>query len=761
MEALIMAYKLKYYKDIETQGQNWRIEIHQKTDEDIKSQEIGPVVQGLKLIVQGNQADVDTPIVKTSLEMVFVDAYDLNDKRKCGYWEEFYTSSATEYMVKLFKNDILEWTGYITPDSFGESLQYHGSVTIIARDNLGSLQDYEYSASGNADGMQSIYSILEKGLKVISFPMKLEMSGLGSRRFPFASDSVVSDVWDIFFNNKSLADKTWQEAIESLLYSVGLVLRYVGKNTFILTSIRDLSLYDCEYYWDVPILDAKFCAYGYRELSPAAKSVVDEIKFDIRENVAVVEVTPDNYVEQGEYNYLESFFPPGVVQEYRMPVYNIQNNAWSTKSKDTSLFLNPFAYSFKPGQSSKKYGDLKATDVVYIAANAYENNYSRFVKWHTRVGPGKYRFSFVLDTPVGLYDNNTKIGFVDFNSKVSDIRFHFRWSNKDGSKKYEYRGWDENNIEYLNRWEQGFFEEYTSINLFTISSSYPYNIVMPELEIDEIGIFELIIGYVGISNWDSSGEAKGSYVQLKGLTLDDVNLESTTIPDSLKVTTQYNAKNNIRIQRNAQYGFNMGEISSPKTIPNGLYVLKDSWYYASDQWIFNLSDTPQPLSVLLHQQLLAYYSKPNNVLTGELATPDPLFNALYNWKGANHLLMSGSLNILTGRMEDAILREFARYDKMWETWAEQDIYQVDYLPTTITARVFSKNFLVASDLQFPDWISGFVATESEDVCEVVMDVQGNDTGITRRGIVKIDTAYILVEQFGAGDYGVDYGSDYS
>ena len=139
-----MAYQLKYYKDLVSQGHKWRLAIYQETDDVLTAVEIGPVLQGLRLVVQGDQADIDTPIVKTSLEMVFVDADDLDDERKCGYWEEFYTSSATEYKVILYKDGVAEWSGYVTPDSFSESLQYRGSVTIIARDNLGALQDFEY-----------------------------------------------------------------------------------------------------------------------------------------------------------------------------------------------------------------------------------------------------------------------------------------------------------------------------------------------------------------------------------------------------------------------------------------------------------------------------------------------------------------------------------------------------------------------------------------------------------------------------------------
>jgi hypothetical protein len=200
MESLSMAYQLKYYKDIESQGHHWRVEIHQETDEALVAVEIGPVIQGLKLIVQGDQADVDTAIVKTSLEMVFVDAPDLESERKCGYWEEFYTSSATEYKVILYKNGTIEWQGYITPDSFSETLQYRGSVTIIARDNLGMLQDFEYDLVAGSTGMVSIGHMLERAMSLISFPMTYTIPAGGVRRIPYAGDE---NAINILFNSEA------------------------------------------------------------------------------------------------------------------------------------------------------------------------------------------------------------------------------------------------------------------------------------------------------------------------------------------------------------------------------------------------------------------------------------------------------------------------------------------------------------------------------------------------------------------------------
>lgn len=752
-----MAYKLKYYKSIESQGHDWRLEIHQDTNNAIYALEIGPVLQGLKLIVQGDQADVDTPIVKTSLEMVFVDAPDLENWRKCGYWEEFYTSSATEYKVKLFKDNILEWTGFITPDSFSESLQYRGAVAIIARDNLGSLQDYEYDATSQYDGMQSIARVIDTGLSKISFPMSVfyTYKEESARKVLYPQvEGIASEVWRSYINNKSLNGKTWQEAIESLLYATGMVLRYVGGNTFALSSIRDLPLYGYEYHWDVPILDATFCAFGHRELAPAVKSIVDEVSFEIENNLADVDVPADAYKEEGSYVYYEDKVIQDVFLSYEMPVFAVKQNSWSAPEVSKSLFLNPFNYALKEGFSSQRYGDLRSPDVVYLASNPFESN-ERLALWQARTSVGSYVLSFKLDTPVALYDDNKKIGFTDFKMELSKMSYYLRWRSDDGIISLEYR-------ESQKGWVLGVAGDPNSFFPSSEQKGFPYTFEFPEVYVDRNGTFEIEIhGFIVSRSFDSpGGVSKGAYVQVKDMTLKDVALENSSIPQSLKVTTNYSAKNNIRIQRNASFGFNMGQISSPKVVVNGLYIDKDQWYKASDEWKFNANDIPQPLSVMLHKQLLAYYSKPNNVLTGELATSNPLFNALYEWNEKKHLLTSGSLNIISGRMENVILREFTRYDYMWETSVSRDAFNLSGNATQLKLEISSKKTLSISDVVCPSWITPELKKNWNGDVTLYLYVEANLVLQERSAIVKIDTAMVLVKQAGPRDYSADYGNDY-
>ena len=174
-----MAYALRYYKEIsQADGSAVRLEIYKK-DSTASAVEIGAVVQVLSLEIQGQQGDIDTPIQKTSLHMTFVDARDIENGQKNGFWEEFYTPDALLWKVILKAKDAKEtafrtiWGGYVTPDSFSEDLVYRGSVSITARDNIGHMQDFPFDALGDADGMISLRNLVEGGWEKIASPMQL------------------------------------------------------------------------------------------------------------------------------------------------------------------------------------------------------------------------------------------------------------------------------------------------------------------------------------------------------------------------------------------------------------------------------------------------------------------------------------------------------------------------------------------------------------------------------------------------------------
>ena len=181
-----MAYALRYYKEFtHADGTVIRLEIHKK-DSTEEAVEIGDVVQGLSLQIQGQQDDIDTPIQKTSVLMTFVDAPDIEDGRKNGFWEEFYTADATQWKVIIRERGAMLpsydtiWGGYITPDSFSEDLVYRGSVSITARDNIGHMQDFPFDAEGDNKGMIKLWDLVRLGWAKIESPMPLDWHGDGN-----------------------------------------------------------------------------------------------------------------------------------------------------------------------------------------------------------------------------------------------------------------------------------------------------------------------------------------------------------------------------------------------------------------------------------------------------------------------------------------------------------------------------------------------------------------------------------------------------
>lgn len=738
--AELKKYWVKYYKEIQSQGHTWRLEILQWARKQMAQSEIGSVLQGLRLYVQGDQADIDTPIVKTSLEMTFVDAPDLEADHKCGNWDVFYTSSATEYKVKLYKDGVVEWTGYITPDSYSEDLMYRGSVTIIARDNLGALQDFEFDAAGDEDGMITLYDLVHTGLERVSFAMDVYDDHSAASVFPLCVDADSPILYNVKFNVSSFREKSWQEAIEDAMYSCGVVLRYIGENQFFFCPLRAVPLMGKDMWCRVATKDVRFASYGHRELSPAVKSIVDEVQFELQDNLVDINMGEDAYGEQSTATTSDSADGKYMV----IPVYKA-NGQWFTPDGYGALLLNPFAYGLKEGYSSPQEGDLKAQDVIYVAANCIDQSViKRKVRLQQKVSSGTYKLSFDIDNLVTLFDNRTKMGFYGrFDENFISIGYlaaSFTFTDSNGEI------WSYDDYSGVKKWVKGAAS--TSLIAPTNNISYPFVFDIPEFKVENKGVFTLDIDGVSTNYFGAlPPNVDGLYARVLNFKLYDTTLKDTAIEEKQKITTRYNESNNIRLTRTDSYGFNRTQLSSPKYIVNGMYVKSGDKYKTSDQWRFYVGQTTNPLPVLIHQQLLAYYSKPNNILTGELVVDDADFRSLYLWKGKKHLLTAGALNILTGHIEGATLREFKRYSELWETDAETDYVEFRIGGGTQTIALTSNKELTSADVHIDDtWCSATIESTGTQAYSLTINAGYNTTGGARVAFITIDTFTIMVRQ---------------
>lgn len=792
-----MARQLKYYKEIESHGHLWRVEILQETEDTLTPMEIGSVLQGLKLVLQGDQADIDTPIVKTSLEMTFIDAPDLDDDRKCGYWEEFYTSSATEFMVCLYKDGEKEWSGYVTPDSFSEDLRYRGSVSIIARDNLGALQDYpcDIEAYGNITGRISAadlchYILGSSGLVALNYT--LSNNAISN---PLPTGAVMgryedsNELWQQQFDVAALSQLNMYEALERVLYSLGAVLRYTGKNTIVITTIRGMGLGTHDFWGDVPVKDVQFLAYGHRELAPAAKSIKDTIDFEsVEDSKKATEVLQygavgSRYInkltidinEQGEAepdNYGETIF-----KEENVPTHGYELSLLNggEVQQSASALLDVSRYAKKVGYDSEEYGQWADNSILYYAMGSMDSCPVVSRAYCFDADHVALNFHVRIDRPVSFFEKYAVIGntaltlpawagtgepyiYYEIRLEPFDYRESTRWYDTSS-----------------NSWKTSYVRNQKPLSYYLYPDSY--FISQFSRPITQIDIADVNIPLVGIVTFEIQGTSEahctvkmpnyGIYMRLRDFNINLKLKEEVKFTKKLTVTTKYSDKNNIVLDRSPEYGINPEYKSVAYLVSNSILTEKepyDGGYVGQEKWAWGKKDEVNGCSLtqLIHQQILTYYAKPNSVLTGELCTEDAGFGALWEWNGKKHLLMSGSLNILTGRIERAVLREFKRYDHMWETWVENEDIDMDYPIGNLILRVHSSKALGQDALVgVPSWL-GYYGHETENgVTLYYFNVMANASGQERSAIFKVDTAYVRVTQRAAGDYGIDYGKDYS
>ena len=596
--------------------------------------------------------------------------------------------------------------------------------------------------------------------------MNLSLVEEGNNVWPQCDESVENRaVYNVKFNASAFKGKSWLEAVTSVLFATGTVLRYVGSNTFAFQPIRNVGLSNKEYWFEVPTCKTEFVAYGHRELSPAAKNIKESVEFQIVENIAEIDMQSDNYREAGEIWYVE---PSAADQSdfYKIPVHAYKNLMWGgIVEASQSRLLNPFAYKQMQDRQYYKYGVAHNHNVLYIATmtpggDSFGTDVNRVVTWRSSVNIAKLAISLNFSWPVTLYENNAFIGdYIEPDTSdllAQSIALSAKWIGISGKAQYlSFQNgnmiWSENGTADL--YSYPFDRKYITGEAYSL----------PTLETDEPGKLEINIGAAvlfGYSDMNTGG--KGLYLRLTKLSVEDDKSDPRLIAQSLLVNTVYNNKNNIALNRNPEFGSNISSMLSPAMVRNGLYIKTNSYYAGSDQWTF-YNDTKQSLTVLIHQQLLSYYSKPNNVLNGELATDNPRFDALYEWNGKKHLLTSGALNVITGRMENAVLREFKRYDHMWETWVEREYFDIQGDEATYNTLVHSNKPITSADIKYlPSWATATIfQIVTSGLYGLTIKVQGNYTSEVRRGIFNVDTAFVVIDQRPAGDYGSDYYFDYS
>ena len=639
-----MAYTLRYYKTIPQPGEcDILLQIYEK-DGTRSAMEIGDVIQALHLDIQGSQDDIDTPIIKTSLTMTFVDAPDHADAgvMKCGDWQEFYTPDSTYWKVVLMARNASGsfteiWGGYITPDSFSEQLRYRGSVTILARDNIGHMQDFPFDATGNEDGMITVYDLVNTAWAKIESPMRIDWRGTADSALWLQCDG--TDAPSAYVNVSAFDGMNWYDAVEKVLYSMGMVMRYIGMNIVQVSSLRYMPNQGKESISDLPVIDPKFIAYASRELAPAVKRVEESSNYDLTDGKAapLADGVAFSGVQGSSPFYSEDVF--GEQTTFNIPVWPIANSGdlgWSNIPSST-LFLDPSRYSLS--------GDLvdDADRLIFLAGNTGDR---RAVSYGLRMVCRDFRVDMKIGRVVERF-NSTSLGYAWF-VWAKQVRCYLSVEQNSATHFFTGTGWQ---------------TEAYLLNIDVVDGGISLDVPLADFSgsaIVKLTIQEIVLGWkIG-----DVSDGAGLYVAIESLKF--TGAEGSLLKTN-RVNTNYNESNNVIITRDPALSPAMNEVPFPQMIKNGIFVLQDSAYLPAKLWAWAWSgETPQQMAVYNHLQLLSYYAKPNNVITGDIVNANlGDIRAIYIWHGREHLLQGGSLNFLNGRIEGAILREFNRYEDLW------------------------------------------------------------------------------------------------
>lgn len=635
--------------------------------------EIGDIQQ-LGLEVQGGSGGIDQPIIKTLLHFTVVDSVDMGtvDGVKHGGWEEFYTPDATLYLVRLLREGVIIWSGFITPDAWSDSLVYRGSITITARDNVGHIADFEFSkdelltwmeylggtvyARVQDENLVSIYELLFAAFRVagVDMPLRHQWDADDTGKEPHLKAGTY-DVLDWLIDIDALQDMSWYEAIEKVLASAGLALRWCGKDGICLTSLRALHKMGQA---DAPVLNVNFVnRSGHRTLDPAYKQIVEKLSYDPVEGF-------EAQWAAGDFTTTE--------RGYWQPVSSLTSNSKWTQAnaaKEVLRYGSPAVlpvgsdvvgeedkYVLLAGRPARPVGAYNISRAAYIDLDNY-------VLYRKRLSPGTI-------VSVGFEVAHTYEGdgtaSTDANLPAGTIRYAVLWRKLNGtylSLSGETWAEGESRIEVAVAKANG--TDRSDQTAVAVSS----NFMTPDVP----GFLELRIypyeHYYGSHTSTDHGSAStdeddmtDAHVRLGDITF-DVNTEA--IPRYFKTTTVYDPAQNKTLKREVDFGAVPTRFKTAGTIRNGFYKPDAANGYPSIMdchW--DGDSTELPLPVLNHLQILSLHAKANSVLTGELRDADGRtirMDATWQYAGRTFLLLSGTWNILSDRIQNAILREYDTY----------------------------------------------------------------------------------------------------
>ena len=733
-------YSLKYYGETENyRGQQSRVEIWWKGTVDATfPRRIGDIT-ALSLSINGNE-DIDASVVKTILNLSMADTWDEPQVAaagavKHGVWDEFYTPDSTAYLVRLYTRQHGDsaweprWSGYITPDNWRESISYRGAVSIVARDNLGHLQDFGFDLPADADGMVSAYDVITGALAKIAFPMDviLGIAADGGRATLLEADAATGSrgVWDALILASQFEGKSWEDAFETVLDSLGLTVRFVDNNTVAITFIRNLPL--CGDTGTPASQSIEFYGPGTRLLVPAYREVKINMDYDYRQSVPFPGKVTGAYGADESFGW--SYYDER--QHRRVSGTAMRTDVvavakgWGSAGK---AFVNTGTYRTSSRREGVATVDPETT--ALIIANA--------VQADVRAAMAIYNFGPV-NTPAGRVRLNVTGGlslagqYLIRYGSLESLEWAASYQTDDALLWWNGSQWKANE------------QTWTLSENGEMDFSAPMNIQ----DVPDGGTLRVYIRDVKVS--------AGFCVGVNGVTLSGNDPSSSLVSD--EVTVVNNPAYNVRAERNPDFAPMSKRVAwnIPENYPNILWRRRSGAIGPFPyEVIWSDGEERLPLPVQWAKQTLMFHHSTLQQIEGVVGVPERgawRFDRLTIYKGHYFLPQGGTLDLLTGHLTGASLREFIDYATLWAggvTVAPQTASfpseggSVSFLLTCAD----DKDWIVTG---LPDWLTA--DTVSGTGSGVVTLTASRNDGGTRSRTVYIGGVAVRVEQ-GQEEFGL-------
>ena len=598
-----MAYKLKYYKvipDVKIASgsrANLTLNIYEK-DYTGTSKQIDALTS---LVMEADCQDAQSPIQKIILRIGLADRPEMpdTDSRKYGGWEEFFTPDATRYLVEILVAGSARWKGYITPDAWSETLDFHASVSITARDNIGHLEDFEFASDSE---LISVDEIIRSAMALIEPQFTVIYDYADD--YTIESESGIS-ITDAYINTSLFKGKSWYEVLESVLTSLGMCIRFVGWNQYFIGFLRYVSQHN-----GGTSVQNYLRGSATLMLSPAYKEIIEDDDYEFEEfgmpdfRNLILENTSSEEITYKYYNMSHSVVSGTTVITYAGILYN--KIGWSSGAVHS--------ISDSVNNTGLKFDRTKAALIPLTKSATF--NFGKINNLDLTIG-----FSVILQA-YGMLGTKTLTS-----SNVDSLTFSYvisrQYSNDAGDEVTRYFNGS--------AWQDSI--QYTEVSIksgITGPFTKDVSINLPVDRVSDKGATIFLRIYfkdVTVSYVNSIDASSGIYLAAHNLQIgypsSYVKLESnkvTTINDS-----KYNVRKTFRPDIVAMSSTDVTVVNHTN-YKNVLWLNSYTPFPYNVRWRKDAEETYRPLPALMAMQMLCYGLRPMARIDGQrICTADDFY----------------------------------------------------------------------------------------------------------------------------------------